>query len=79
MVAFTREPMMDIPRFDVIFERDGVRLDYHFCREWDDKGGCYGTDPNHGYTFDEAKKEVADYYRKLAEYWDDLTLEEWNN
>jgi hypothetical protein len=64
-------------RIDILWKEHGPSLDYHFCRSWDGDVGCYGTNPEHGFTFAEAKKQMADHYRKQAEYWDNLTFEEW--
>jgi hypothetical protein len=64
-------------RFDVIYEGDQVHIQPHFCREWDGDVGCYGTNANHGYTFDEVKESIAQHYEDTAKYWRDLTPEEW--
>jgi hypothetical protein len=66
----------DVPRFDVSYGKDDARLDYHFCREWDDDGGCYGSNPSHGLAFDDAKEIVAQYYEARARAWRELTLAE---
>lgn len=66
-------------RFDVIYKGDEVRIDYHFCREWDGDQGCHGTNPNHGCTFDEAKGEVARWHRQQAERWEKLSYSDWDN
>jgi len=66
-------------RFDVIYERYGCRLDYHFCREWDEDGGCYGTNPQHGMSFEDAAKEVADWHQAAANRWRKMTLDEWED
>lgn len=73
---------MSEPRFDVIYDEHGVHVDYHFCRDWEpDKNGemegCYGTNPNHGFTFDEAKQHVVDYHKMQAEEWARKTYDEW--
>lgn len=70
------------PRFDIVWDEHGCHLDYHFCREWtmDVHGneiGCYGTNPDHGYTFDEAKVEVAEYLERKAKEWRNATLKDW--
>lgn len=64
-------------RLDVIWKENSVSLDYHFCRSWDGDKGCYGTNPDHGFTFEEAKKQIANYYREQAAYWDAITFDEW--
>ena len=68
---------MKKPRFDIVYGENYVRLDYHFCREWDDEGGCYGTNPNHGLSWDEAKQEMIAYLQGQIEYWQKLTLKKW--
>jgi hypothetical protein len=64
------------PRFDVYFS-DKCYIEYHFCREWDDEGGCFGTNPHHGFSFDEAKAQVAEWYERQAKEWREMTLNEW--
>jgi hypothetical protein len=55
----------------------GPRIVQHFCREWDADGeGCYGTNPNHGYPFDLAVREVIEWWSAVSEDalfppWDD--------
>jgi len=56
-------------RFDVIYRDGSAHIDHHFCREWDEDGGCYGTNPKHGLSFDEACDEVANWYASQAEQW----------
>ncbi|MEM7663813.1 MAG: hypothetical protein AAF292_16340 [Pseudomonadota bacterium] len=54
-------------RFDIVWDEDGPRIEPHFCREWDDEhGGCYGTNPNHGYTREEAEREIALWKKEQA-------------
>lgn len=72
----------DEPRFDVIYDEHGVHIDYHYCRSWepDENGkmqGCYGTNPCHGYSFEEAKKEVISYHKRLVEEWEKKTIEQY--
>lgn len=64
-------------RFDVIYKGNDVSIDYHFCRGWDGDRGCYGTNPDHGLTFDDARREVANHYRGLTASWDEITYEQW--
>jgi len=71
-------------KFDVSFPADMPFVDYHHCREWEEDAegnmqGCYGTNPNHGFTFEEAKEKIIEFYQKQLEYWQDLTEEEWLN
>ncbi len=56
-------------RFDVVYHGGSVSIEPHFCREWDDDGGCYGTNPNHGLSLKDACDEVADWHEKQAEMW----------
>ena len=70
---------MPKPRFDVIYYLGGVHLDYHFCRNWDEDGGCCGTNPDHGFTFEEAKKQVVKYHEEEAESWNEKTYDDWAN
>lgn len=66
------------PRFDIMHGQYGCAIDFHFCREWDEDGnGCYGGNPYHGVTFDEAKAQMAEYHRRKAKEWESLTLDEW--
>lgn len=58
-------------KFDVHYHDGGISIDAHFCREWTADGGCYGTNPDHGFTFDEACDQVAEYYERLAKGWRD--------
>ena len=65
-------------RFDVEYNSSGADISYHYCREWVNGVGCYGTNPEHGFSFEEAKIHVSDWYSTLAEYWKNLTFEEWS-
>ncbi len=56
-------------RFDVVYNKDGCTIEPHFCREWDGDGGCYGTNPDHGYSFKEACNQVAEYHERQAREW----------
>lgn len=62
---------MSETRYDVVYAEHHVYVEPHFCREWDDDGGCYGTNPDHGLSWTEARTEVAEYYEKLAAEWRD--------
>lgn len=66
-------------RFDVIYDKNGCYLDYHFCREFDDEGGCYGTRDDHGFSFDEAREHIVDWYKQQVEKWKSATLEDFKN
>jgi len=60
-------------RFDVVYRAHDVIIEPHFCREWSENGGCYGTDPDHGYSFDEACDIVAQWYEEQAKQWRERT------
>ena len=60
-------------RWDVVYHGDHVSIEPHFCREWDENGGCYGTNPNHGLALDEAVEEVAKWHEKEAAMWRNRT------
>jgi len=64
------------PKFDICYG-EAPDLEYHYCREWDGDGGCYGTNPDHGCTFDEGKEEIAKWYEARAAYWRQLTFDKW--
>ena len=61
---------MSEQKYDVIFAvEDEVRIEPHFCREWDEDGGCYGTNPEHGATWEQACESVVKYYESRAKHW----------
>lgn len=60
-------------KFDVIYDGDKATIETHFCREWDENGGCYGTNPEHGFTLDEACDIVAEWYENQAKEWRNRT------
>lgn len=61
---------MSATRFDVIYSSCGCTIQPHYCREWDDEdGGCYGTNSDHGYSFDEACDQVAEWHDRQAALW----------
>lgn len=51
--------------FDIHWRIDGPQIEYHFCREW----GCYGSNPDHGFTLDDAIEEVASYFEEQAKLY----------
>ena len=60
-------------RYDIEYSADGSggKLVNHFCRviTYDSEGnekGCFGTDPTHGYSFEEAKEQLALFFEKKA-------------
>lgn len=67
---------MSEPRFDITYFGNPM-LEPHFCRGWDGETGCYGTNPDHGLSFDEAKAEVISYHRKQIERWESMTYEKY--
>lgn len=67
---------MTTQRFDVCYSKDGCTIEPHFCRQWDEDGGCYGTNPTHGYSFDEACDQVAEYHEQQAKAWRERTAYE---
>lgn len=56
-------------RYDIQWEESGPKPIQHFCREWDERGGCYGTNPDHGYTWEEVREEIARWHADQAVYW----------
>ena len=56
-----------VQRYDIVFG-DGPAIEPHFCREWDGDGGCYGTNPDHGYTWEEAVEQVAQWHEAQAAF-----------
>ena len=61
---------MSEQRYDLLFGGDRMTIEPHFCREWDAAGnGCYGTNPDHGYSFDEACDQVAEWHEQQAKLW----------
>lgn len=60
-------------RFDILYHEHGPSIDYHFCRSWDEDGGCYGTRDDHGLSFDDACEEMAKWHEQEAAAWRDRT------
>lgn len=57
-------------KYGIVYKFDGaIEIVPHFCREWDDDEGCYGTNPDHGMTWKEARTEVADFHLERAKYF----------
>ncbi len=59
-------------RFDVIYGGEdwwrGPYMEHHFCREWDEEhGGCYGTNPHHGFSFEQAKQFIIAWWEEQTE------------
>ena len=56
-------------RFDVVYYDTHVTIEPHFCREED----CFGSNEDHGFTLEEACKQVSDWYAEQANQWRCLT------
>jgi hypothetical protein len=66
------------PRFDINYKGDLAWIDHHHCREFDAEGvGCFGTNPDHGCTFDEAKALMIEHYTLVLSKWEAMTYEQW--
>ena len=65
-------------RYDVSFG-NALRfpIDHHYCRDWEGEDGCYGTNPEHGSSWEEAKEEYIHYLKSEIEYWRKLTEKEY--
>ena len=55
-------------RWDIIWN-GSPNIERHYCREWDADGGCYGTNPNHGFSYNDACLRIADWHEQQAQYW----------
>lgn len=52
-----------MPKYDVSYGEHGPSIVNHFCREWGEDGeGCYGTNEDHGMSFDRAKQLVMAWH-----------------
>lgn len=52
-------------KYDVVFRgREIPQIEPHFCREYD----CFGTNEDHGFSWQEAKEEVARWLEVEREY-----------
>lgn len=58
--------------FDIVHHGTHVTIEPHFCREID----CFGTNPDHGYSFEDACEEVAKWHDMQAERWRSMTHED---
>lgn len=65
-------------RYDVIYgpSESDCRIEPHFCREWEGDLGCYGSNPDHGFTWEDARQHVVDFYTAMATLWQTRT-EDW--
>ena len=69
---------MSEQRYDVVYVNGRCDISFHFCREWNEHGeGCYGNDPTHGFTFEDAQKVVVEYYTRRVNDWSTLTEKQW--
>lgn len=64
---------MDDQRYDVVYSSEGCTITPHYCREWDNDGGCYGMNPDHGMSFDDACDQVAQWHEVQAKSWRNRT------
>ena len=62
-------------KYDVVDYGHHLGIELHFCREWDEDGGCYGTNLDHGWTFEEAKQQVSMWYYDKHQEWEQMTEE----
>ena len=60
-------------RYDVSYSMDRSPIDAHFCREWEGGEGCYGTNSDHGFSWEEAKQEHIKNLQAEITYWTKLT------
>ena len=50
-------------RYDVIYRSHReCDIEPHFCREWDESGGCYGFNEEHGFSKEAALEQQILYY-----------------
>lgn len=66
-------------KFDVILtEPENSYIQFHYCRSWDidpntedweypQMKGCYGTNPDHGLSFEQARDEIVEYLQTQYE------------
>lgn len=59
--------------YDISYRDTGMDIEPHFCRCWDEDEGCYGTNPEHGYTWAEAVQQIAWQLRERAAWWEART------
>lgn len=65
--------MSEEQRFDIVYKGTGeCTVEPHFCRDYD----CFGTNPDHGYTLEEACNIVTEYYEELYKSWLNRTHED---
>jgi|TARA_Y100000310_G_scaffold71297_1_gene67137 hypothetical protein len=67
--VFLKGLKMSKSGYDIVYRsKDEAYLEPHFCREWEGDCGCYGTNEMHGFTFEEAKEELAKHYEAKAKW-----------
>ena len=65
-------------RYDVNFYKDHCTVTPHFCRDWDENGGCYGSNENHGYSWEDARANVIAFYEGQVSRWWGLKEEDFS-
>ena len=45
----------------------------HFCRDYD----CFGSNPDHGYSFEEAKEDIIKSLQSEIDWWKSQTEKEY--
>lgn len=63
-------------RYDICHYGKHVAIEPHFCREWDENGGCYGTNPDHGYSWEEAKEQLISWHEAQIDLIKNMVEEE---
>lgn len=66
-------------RYDIIYGTIECTIEPHFCREWDNGEGCYGYNPHHGYSWEEAKQIVIQFYQQKITEWEGATEKDYLN
>ena len=65
---------------------ENTNIEFHYCRSFDynpvknDWVGCYGTNPNHGTSFEEARDELVKFCKIQYDFekdYDDKIADEW--
>ena len=66
-------------RYDIIYGGSAPYIEHHFCREMDSEfsQGCFGTNPEHGFTWAQAVAEIIRWHRMQVQLWLDSTEEEY--
>ena len=60
-------------RYDVAWRGYGPTIEPHFCRSDD----CYGSNPDHGVSFEDAKEHLVGVLKSQAEWWGSVTEAEY--